>query len=277
MAGKSQLLNRVLIAAVGLPLLVALFYLGELWFAGLVAVIVLGSSFELLRLAGIQMRTLVFVLLVLQLYLVIGLFLNYPMIIIQVMVLGTVISGMSFLLLGTNEFTKQFAISGLMFIYPGLSLGSLILIREFPNQISQPYFDGFLILFLLYAALAICDTLAYFFGSAYGKTKLALTVSPNKSWEGAVAGFFGSLTIVLIAWKFSMISFFSLTDYLVVGFITGVAGQLGDLLESKIKREAGVKDSSHILMGHGGILDRFDSLSVAAPLLWIWLYIQYIR
>ncbi|HDR03842.1 MAG TPA: phosphatidate cytidylyltransferase, partial [Candidatus Marinimicrobia bacterium] len=131
----------------------------------------------------------------------------------------------------------------------------------------------FYIILLLYAALAICDTLAYFFGTAYGKTKLAPSISPNKSWEGAIAGFMGSIFVVLIAWKYDMIPFLNLGNYLVLGLITGIIGQIGDLFESRLKREVGVKDSSGFLFGHGGFLDRFDSLAFAAPLFWVYLHI----
>jgi phosphatidate cytidylyltransferase len=273
MKNKKQFLNRLLVATVGLPLMLFLFYLGDIWFALLVTIIVVFSAFELLRLAGVQKRSLILVMLVLQVYLMSGLFLKLYDMALQVMLLGFIVTAFAFLFNKESDFTRQSALSMMTLVYPGLALGSLILLREFSTQLHTDDIYGFCIIFLLYTSLAICDTLAYFFGTAYGKTKLAPDISPNKSWEGAIAGFMGSMLVVLIAWKYHLIPFFTLETYLVLGLITGIIGQIGDLFESRLKREAGVKDSSGLLFGHGGFLDRFDSLAFAAPLFWVYLHI----
>ncbi len=110
----------------------------------------------------------------------------------------------------------------------------------------------------------LCDSFAYFFGVAFGRHKLAPRTSPNKTWEGAIAGYIGSvLSFSLLNWIFRL----NLPGAYQILFATiiGVVGQIGDLAESKIKREFNVKDSSAILPGHGGFLDRLDSIMFVFP------------
>ncbi len=115
------------------------------------------------------------------------------------------------------------------------------------------------------AVLALCwigDSAAYFTGIAFGKHKLLPSVSPKKSWEGFFGGIAGSMIGSGLA---AYLGGLPLLPFLVTGLAGGIAGVLGDLFESSIKRDAGVKDSSGLLLGHGGILDRFDSSVAAAP------------
>ncbi len=119
----------------------------------------------------------------------------------------------------------------------------------------------------------ICDTAAQLTGMAIGRHKLFPRVSPNKSWEGAVAGFIFAILSALAA-RALVLDYLGTGDAIVLGCIVGIAGQTGDLFESTLKRDAGVKDSSNLLPGHGGVLDRFDSLLFVAPLAYI--YIDYI-
>ena len=109
-------------------------------------------------------------------------------------------------------------------------------------------------------------------GTAFGKHKLFPRVSPNKSWEGAIAGFVFAI-ITMIAAKATVIDLLTLYDAVIIGIIVGIIGQMGDLVESLVKRDAGVKDSSAIIPGHGGIFDRFDSLLLTAPVVYLYLSI----
>ncbi|MCD4708390.1 MAG: phosphatidate cytidylyltransferase [Candidatus Sabulitectum sp.] len=121
--------------------------------------------------------------------------------------------------------------------------------------------------------LAICwagDSAAYFVGVSMGKNKLLPKVSPKKSWEGFFGGLIGSVAGSLAVGHFTDIPIIPL---LVLGFAGGIAGVFGDLFESALKRDAGVKDSGSILLGHGGILDRFDSAVVVAPVALVILYL----
>ncbi len=126
-------------------------------------------------------------------------------------------------------------------------------------------------LFLLLAIVWLGDTAAYYVGSRLGRHKLAPTVSPNKSWEGSVAGFAIGLaaTAVWSLWRLGEID----GRLLLVGAATAVAAQLGDLVESMIKRGAGLKDSGNLLPGHGGMLDRMDAMLFASPVFLVGLWI----
>lgn len=118
--------------------------------------------------------------------------------------------------------------------------------------------DGWVWLLLLLVATWASDTAAYFVGRKFGRRKLAPALSPGKTLAGAVGGVGGSL---LIAWVFTMSYPFLPTAYVLgLGLLIGIAGQLGDLWESVLKRAAGIKDTGTLIPGHGGVLDRFDSL-----------------
>ena len=133
---------------------------------------------------------------------------------------------------------------------------------------------GPVLLATLFFMIWIGDTLAYFGGSMFGRHRLAPSISPNKSWEGAAFGLAGSVAGALAGrWLFGIDSC-SLAEMAALGAAIGVVGQVGDLGESMLKREAGVKDSSSILPGHGGIFDRFDSFLFSLPVLWLWMLIR---
>lgn len=114
----------------------------------------------------------------------------------------------------------------------------------------------------------INDTMAYLVGSLVGKTPLS-KISPKKTWEGTLGGIILATFVAgLIAWQFD----FSIQKIVIIAGIASIAGTFGDLLESKLKRMAGVKDSGNIMPGHGGFLDRFDSMLLAIPAVWVYVY-----
>ena len=114
----------------------------------------------------------------------------------------------------------------------------------------------------------ITDSGAYLIGRKLGKHKLAPHVSPNKTWEGSIGGSLVSVIVVGLYLAFSPVKFaYGLPIMLLLTVVLSVGGQIGDLIESAFKRHYGVKDSGKILPGHGGILDRFDSLLFVLPLM----------
>ena len=114
----------------------------------------------------------------------------------------------------------------------------------------------------------ITDSGAYLIGRKLGKHKLAPHVSPNKTWEGSIGGSLVSVIVVGLYLAFSPVKFaYGLPIMLLLTVVLSVGGQIGDLIESAFKRHYGVKDSGRILPGHGGILDRFDSLLFVLPLM----------
>jgi len=128
---------------------------------------------------------------------------------------------------------------------------------------------------VIIAAIWINDTMAYIMGSLIGRTQMS-KISPKKTWEGTISGIILSATLIFLLSKyvFRFIKFGYLSYFLVaIAVIASIAGTFGDLLESKLKRMAGVKDSGHIMPGHGGFLDRFDSLLVAVPFVWLYVYL----
>lgn len=125
----------------------------------------------------------------------------------------------------------------------------------------------------LFATIWMCDTAAYFGGLTFGRHRLFERVSPKKSWEGAAFGFVAAL-LTMVAARALVLDYLRIQDALVIGAIVGIFGQIGDLVESRFKRDAGVKDSSALIPGHGGVYDRFDSLVFVAPI--VYLYIDFV-
>jgi len=118
----------------------------------------------------------------------------------------------------------------------------------------------------------INDTMAYIVGSLIGKTPLS-KISPKKTWEGTLGGIILATFVAgVIAWQFD----FNIQKIVIIAGIASVAGTFGDLLESKLKRMAGVKDSGNIMPGHGGFLDRFDSLLLAIPAVWLYVFFVFV-
>lgn len=116
----------------------------------------------------------------------------------------------------------------------------------------------------------INDTMAYIVGSFIGKTPLS-KISPKKTWEGTIGGMI--LCVIVITLIGNASGYLTWFHWMMISLCCAVAGTLGDLLESKLKRMAGVKDSGSIMPGHGGFLDRFDSLLVAIPFVFIYYYL----
>jgi phosphatidate cytidylyltransferase len=141
-------------------------------------------------------------------------------------------------------------------LYIGLCLGHLLLTRAMP--------EGEFLIFGLFLITWAADTGAYYVGTSVGRHKLAPSISPNKTVEGAAGGLMAAtLTAFLVqAWFLPSLT---VVDCLAVACLLTVAGLLGDLAESAMKRGAGVKDSGSIIPGHGGMLDRLDSLLFTAP------------
>jgi phosphatidate cytidylyltransferase len=168
------------------------------------------------------------------------------------------------------------AMSAFGVIYIAASLGLLIRLRHLPQA-------EYLIVFILISVWG-GDIAAYYVGKNIGKHKLAPVVSPNKTWEGAIASVVASVGIALLVFHFrdSINALFThepdaptlqpdrlgWAEIVLLGLITNVAAQFGDLFESALKRGAGVKDSGTLLPGHGGMLDRIDALLFAVPVVW---------
>jgi phosphatidate cytidylyltransferase len=164
---------------------------------------------------------------------------------------------------------KNIAYSAFGLIYISLSCGLMIDLLLFP---SIPFMSTPLMPLIIIACMWINDTMAYIVGSLIGRTPLT-TVSPKKTWEGTIGGIILCITVVTIGSSYiPTFRDFHFIHWLMISLIASVTGTLGDIFESKLKRMAGVKDSGRIMPGHGGFLDRFDSLLFATP--FVWLYVE---
>ena len=174
------------------------------------------------------------------------------------------------LLLAKNIWLKNIGYSLCGILYISLSLGLLMDLRNRWDEAT--YRLNMVLPLLIVFSLWINDTMAYIVGSLIGKTPLS-KVSPKKTWEGTIGGIILSVIVMgLIA---------SATHYLppvhaaIMAGLAAICGTYGDLFESKLKRLAGVKDSGHIMPGHGGFLDRFDSLLFASVIVWVYAVIIF--
>lgn len=151
-------------------------------------------------------------------------------------------------------------------IYIGFSLGTLMMIRARSEQ-------GLVLTCGIVFSIWINDTMAYITGSLFGKTPLS-KISPKKTWEGTIGGVVLAVLVVSLLGRFLPAArSITMQQWICIALISAVTGTLGDLFESKLKRMANVKDSGNILPGHGGFLDRFDSLLFAAPSVWLYLWL----
>ncbi len=180
------------------------------------------------------------------------------------------------LMLVADVFTRKadirnISISFFGFIYISISLSLFYAMRGmFLNSAMSMFFPNIelMVPILVIVTVWVNDTMAYIVGSFIGRTPIS-PISPKKTWEGTIAGVVLSVVILsTVAGQFIPIS----TKYLyMITIVASVMGNLGDLFESKLKRLAGVKDSGSMMPGHGGFLDRFDSILFAGPFVWILL------
>lgn len=261
---------RIIVSVIAIPAIVLLSYFGEVYFLSFVLIISGVSFYEFAVMAkaknanvNVNAGIIAIIFFVLNSY---RFFFNNLHFLIAFFIVLLVFelfrnNGSAILNLGTT-------LIGI--IYLGLFGSTLIGIREFYPDIDGLYNHGGYLILSIFATIWICDSAAFFGGTALGKHKLFPRVSPKKSWEGAIFGFvFAILTMILA--KNIVLDFLSLRDVLVIGFIIGTFGQIGDLVESLLKRDAGVKDSSNLIPGHGGIFDRFDSLLFSSPIIYLYL------
>jgi phosphatidate cytidylyltransferase len=264
---------RVLVSIVAIPLLVLLAYLGGVYFLSFVLIISGLSFYEFAMMSklkganvNLNFGLLGLVIIILNSY---RNFFNTIHILILFVIILVVLE--LFRKKGSSILNLSATLLGLFYL--GIFGSTLIGIREFYPNLQGLYQQGGFLIISIFATIWICDSAAFFGGTAFGKHKLFLRVSPKKTWEGAVFGFVFAILTMLLA-RILVLDFLSLKDALIIGLIIGLFGQIGDLVESLLKRDAQIKDSSNLIPGHGGIFDRFDSLFFSAPI--IYLYLTYL-
>jgi len=175
-----------------------------------------------------------------------------------------VVAYMSFVVMRRESFKpSSIAITILGFFYIAASLSTVLLLRE--GQALGVY-----LVWLVFISAWGCDTGAYFVGLTMGRHKLAPVLSPKKTWEGSIGGTVVATILAaaygFILYNFSLLDFGYILIFALTAFVCSIAGQIGDLAASSIKRGRGLKDYGNIMPGHGGALDRFDSIIFTAPL-----------
>ncbi len=252
------MLQRILTAAVGVPVVFLAVYFGGLWIALAMGVAALCALYEYLVLNGFSRKTAIVSATALTIPCYLNVFFGLLGWEIYIMVYIIIVTSLGMVLLRQLlgvERTLALSLGGL---YIPVLLAGLVLIRNMEN--------GILLTLLVLALTWGTDTGAYFAGMLWGKRKLAPTISPNKTWAGAWGGFFTGIAIgVGAGWLLSS----SVLLFAGWGAIGSVMCQVGDLAESAVKRWAGVKDSGNCLPGHGGFYDRVDSLLFTAAISYI--------
>ena len=182
------------------------------------------------------------------------------------------------IILTKNIKLKPFGTTALGLLYISLSWGLAIsLYKEISIHVHNNYFvmpSRSNLILMIIISIWINDTMAYIVGSIIGKTPLS-KISPKKTWEGTIGGIILSVVLVGLITYYGFNSGSATIYIMLLAAIACVAGTFGDLLESKLKRIAGVKDSGNIMPGHGGFLDRFDSLLLAVPAVWLFVFLVF--
>ena len=266
-----MLKNRLVTAAWTIPLIGVLIWLGEPYFTVFIAIVGILAFIEFSRLTNIikGKRLTVFGAIWTMLFIVIRdpklQTLIEPYFSLDLLVPLIITSGVaiSLIILLTRRqkqgaFTDwAWTFAGIMYV--GWLSGYLVAMRGLQ--------DGKSWVFLAVLATFGSDSAAYFIGRLCGKHKLAPSISPGKTWEGSVGGLLGAAAVsllFLLATPLKLTAYLDWWQLILVGLIISIFGQLGDLVESLLKRNTGVKDSGNIFPGHGGMLDRLDSIVFAA-------------
>lgn len=251
--------KRTMSALVGAPILLGLIYLGGPYTAFLVAVLTLLALREFLQI-GVQMGVRAWYIqttLVTAVWLT-SLFIGREKWILPILLFWFLICLGRLALTYPKSQLSEANFNLLAVLYAVVLLSHLYLLRQLPRGIEWT----FLTIFLVWAT----DTGAYLIGRQFGRHLLAPQVSPKKTVEGSLGGLLFSILVAITCWR--LIGGAPLIAYVVLGVVIGISAQVGDLFESALKRSAGVKDSGKLIPGHGGILDRFDSLIFALPLVY---------
>jgi phosphatidate cytidylyltransferase len=247
--GSNNLLIRVIVALVLAPLAVAIAYAGGWLWAVLVTLASIGLYLEWLTIVGASREARVVAAGVVALA-ISGLCLATGRIDAAFLALVIGLAGVALL----SSQRRRWTAAG--FLYAAAAEIASVLVR-----LDQA--KGFAALFLILLVVWVTDIGGYFAGRGIGGPKLWPRVSPKKTWAGAVGGFAASL---VVAAGFAALGLGKTGPILLLGAVLSIASQLGDLFESAVKRRFGVKDSSHIIPGHGGLLDRLDGFVAAIVL-----------
>jgi phosphatidate cytidylyltransferase len=260
-----MLKHRVITGAVGVPLVILAIWFGDPWFSFLIAAAAVVGTYEFYHMANFDRKDpLIYLGLLWSLALVLSPHYRNPDVLPIVITATMLISLICLLLRPSRERAfRDWAWIMVGALYVGWMLSYWLNLRGLKVGLEYGSEYGRNWVYLAMLTTFANDTGAFFIGRASGKHKLVPTISPSKTWEGAIGGLICAiLAAIIIALLLNLISPFTFKYWQItlLGFLVSLFAQLGDLVESLLKRNTGVKESGNLLPGHGGILDRFDSL-----------------
>lgn len=256
--------QRVISGAVLVVILAITLYFGEIVTCGLMALVSLVGNMELLRVYGVNKKTPGIVCYLATVLYYIAIYLDRMDIIVPMMVVYLLVMLAVYVLTFPTYSDKQIMAAFMDFFYVSVMLSFVYLIRNMEH--------GLVLVLLIFVSSWINDTCAYFVGRALGKHKMAPVLSPKKSIEGLIggivgAGVFGAVFGILFDKYVDTMNYAPLL-FAVVGAVGALPAVIGDLAASAIKRNNDIKDYGKLIPGHGGILDRFDSIIFTAPIIY---------
>ncbi|MFU8812623.1 MAG: phosphatidate cytidylyltransferase [Balneolaceae bacterium] len=264
----SELSKRILFGVPAALLFVYLAWLGGLYFELFLGIAAVGTVWEMDRILG-KAGAPTYTILVWLLALFVWFFGRLPITVTWILLMA-IIAGSVIMYVRRGNTSKRWFASLLVGIYAPLGMLMLFEIRE-----AGAGLDGFWLTLAVIFMIWGSDVFAYFGGKTFGKRKLAPNISPNKTWEGFWSGLVGSLVGMMIVVAVAPVFPFTIGWMLPAVVLAGTFGPLGDLLESKLKRMADVKDSSTLFPGHGGFFDRLDALILSAPVLYLYFLLAW--
>lgn len=256
--------QRVISGAVLVVILAITLYFGGIVTCGLMALVSLVGNMELLRVYGVNKKTPGIVCYLATVLYYIAIYLDRMDIIVPMMVVYLLVMLAVYVLTFPTYIDKQIMAAFMDFFYVSVMLSFVYLIRNMEH--------GLVLVLLIFVSSWINDTCAYFVGRALGKHKMAPVLSPKKSIEGLIggivgAGVFGAVFGILFDKYVDTMNYAPLL-FAVVGAVGALPAVIGDLAASAIKRNNDIKDYGKLIPGHGGILDRFDSIIFTAPIIY---------
>lgn len=265
---ENLLKARALSTLIALPIVVLSIWLGSYWFVTLISLGGSVASYELSSMAGginSKTKALSSGFLSGSIILAIGILVStinidlFPYSVIAVVVSIFSILWIFFPMPSQNSLLRHILLVVIPALFISLTLSHSFLIRELPS--------GREWVLLILVVVAMADTFALLIGRYLGRIPLYPSISPSKTWEGTIAALVAAITSAII---FSMIFDMNINiqTSIIIGFLMGTTGQIGDLVESAVKRRARVKDSGNLMPGHGGAFDRLDSIVFNLPLLY---------
>jgi phosphatidate cytidylyltransferase len=252
----SNTLKRILVGIIGIPLILFLIYMGGIYFYILCLILQSLCLWEFLKIfekKNINALKLFTIIISIMIFILLSQKYYYGIIMIIFPVVIEVFREKK-----RNPLNPVLSVFGVIYI----TIPFLLL-----NELGK----NFIVVIYIFVLIWSCDTFAYFGGKFFGKHKLT-SISPKKTIEGAVIGFISSVAASVVFY-YSGSDFLDLSDSIILGVLIGIFSQVGDNFESLLKRYTEAKDSSNIIPGHGGLLDRFDSLIFVVPLIYLYIII----